>query len=963
MLPSTCRAHVIVVLALALPPALVGASWTPLANPAPGAAGVMMLLTDGTVMVQRQQGSSDFFHWMRLTPDAQGSYIKGTWTQNPIAPMSTPRFGFASHVLPNGKVWILGGEYSGTGLAENDTPTGEIYDPVANSWSPIASFPAQPDCYVGQFGGNIASGSPIMSNIVSTANWQAGWNVSGQLIPSGTTILSVDSPTQVHLSANATGGIWTALTLTFNGTGNTLSGSNVITGIASTAGWQTGWAIAGPGIPSGATIGSIDSGSQIKISANATATATGTSFTFTFRTQPSSCYGDSASMLLPGTKILAASIKALSTYIYDVASDTWSPTGSKVNSYDKEEGWVTLADGTVLTYDLPKTYQAGTGYAERYNPVTGKWSSVSPGDKTAGGSLPALSTPAMNEMGPLIRLLDDRILAIGANNHTALYTPSTNTWAAGPDISGVVGGAPLPFGADDAPAAILPNGHVIFTADAAVGITSTGSTTTGSAVVTAVPSTSQLRVGWAVSGTGIPSAATIKSIDSPSQVTLSGNATASGNGAIVFGGRFSPPAQLFDFDPASNQIAPVSPALQDNQLTTIPAYKTWMLMLPTGQLLLADNTQQLYIYTPDGTAPASLVPSVSAIAPKGTGVFTLTGSRLSGQSAGATYGDDAESDENYPIIRFTSSSGNVYYARTTNWSYIGVGAGPASQTADFTLNSSMPGGTYTITVCAAGLQSVPVSATVSQDRSSITFLPSATAVQDATSARAAIVPGQWTAIYGVALSNTTRLWGDTDFKGGTTPGSPLPTALDGVSVTIGGKPAAIYYVSPTQINLQAPANLPAGSADVVVSNNGVTAAVFPVTVVQSSPSFFYYGAGTSLFPLAVHLTAKLIGDPAISGGGVERAHPGELLLFFANGLAASQAGVVVPPAAFTPTVTVSAGTYPLAVQGAALVSAGEFQINAQLPPDIPPGLYALSLTVPGGSTATAGVTVLLPVGP
>jgi hypothetical protein len=55
---------------------------------------------------------------------------------------------------------------------------------------------------------------------------------------------------------------------------------------------------------------------------------------------------------------------------------------------------------------------------------------------------------------------------MGATGHTALYTPSTNTWAAGPDIMGTLSGNPALFAPDDAPSAILPNGHVIFTADA-----------------------------------------------------------------------------------------------------------------------------------------------------------------------------------------------------------------------------------------------------------------------------------------------------------------------------------------------------------------------------------------------------------------------------------------------------------------------------------------------------------------
>jgi len=46
---------------------------------APGGAGVMLQLTDGTIMVQN--GSSA--NWMRLTPDAAGSYINGVWTLKP----------------------------------------------------------------------------------------------------------------------------------------------------------------------------------------------------------------------------------------------------------------------------------------------------------------------------------------------------------------------------------------------------------------------------------------------------------------------------------------------------------------------------------------------------------------------------------------------------------------------------------------------------------------------------------------------------------------------------------------------------------------------------------------------------------------------------------------------------------------------------------------------------------------
>ena len=62
---------------------------------------------------------------------------------------------------------------------------------------------------------------------------------------------------------------------------------------------------------------------------------------------------------------------------------------------------------------------------------------------------------------------------------------------------------------------------------------------------------------------------------------------------------------------------------------------------------------------------------------------------------------------------------------------------------------------------------------------------SAGGVLDAAGFGKAIAPGSWVSIFGTLLSGTTRAWRDADFQAGR-----LPTALDGVSVTINGKPAA-----------------------------------------------------------------------------------------------------------------------------------------------------------------------------
>src|ERR1019366_991783 len=61
----------------------------------------------------------------------------------------------------------------------------------------------------------------------------------------------------------------------------------------------------------------------------------------------------------------------------------------------------------------------------------------------------------------------------------------------------------------------------------------TGSTTNGSAVITGLASTTSLTAGMSVTGNGIPAGATILSVNSPTSVTLSTNATATAVGVVL----------------------------------------------------------------------------------------------------------------------------------------------------------------------------------------------------------------------------------------------------------------------------------------------------------------------------------------------------------------------------------------------------------------------------------------------
>ena len=340
------------------------------------------------------------------------------------------------------------------------------------------------------------------------------------------------------------------------------------------------------------------------------------------------------------------------TYIYDAALNSWTRSGTKVYpDQSDEEGWTRISEGTIVNYDLFQSIATNGSYAEKFNPKTGTWTGISPSDGSAKGTIPQLSSVNLGyELGPSLRLQDGRVLEIGATQHNATYNPATNTWAAAPDTIGTLNGIPSPFGADDAPGAILPDGHVIFAADAgASGFTSSGSITTGSAVITNIPSTAILQVGWSVSGNGIPGGAYIVSLDSSHKVSISSPATATTHkDAISWGGTFSSPTELFDFDPSTNKIVQVTSALPDGNLFYQGSYPTRMLVLPTGQLLFSDGGSQLWVYTSPGGPNPRLRPVVREVRYLGEGKFRLSGSQLDGQSAGAAYGDDDQMDSNYP---------------------------------------------------------------------------------------------------------------------------------------------------------------------------------------------------------------------------------------------------------------------------------------------------------------------------
>jgi uncharacterized protein (TIGR03437 family) len=231
--------------------------------------------------------------------------------------------------------------------------------------------------------------------------------------------------------------------------------------------------------------------------------------------------------------------------------------------------------------------------------------------------------------------------------------------------------------------------------------------------------------------------------------------------------------------------------------------------------------------------------------------------------------------------------------------------------------------------------------------------PVITAVVDGASFRPGIVAGSWVTIQGANLSGTTRIWGDADFNSG----NLLPKNLSGVEVKMNGLPAAVYYISPTQLNVQAPAPL-SGSVTVQVTYDGVSSNTMTATAVSNAPALFAYSAGGKTYPAAVYLNGQIVGDPVSGGTAVSKARSGDRILLFGTGLATSQAGTIVAAPVVVPSaVSVTVGSAPAVVEFAGLVASGEFQINIVMP-NLPAGEYPVVVQVAGQSSQSG---VVIPV--
>ena len=156
----------------------------------------MLLLTDGSVIVHDASASLlGGVNWYRLTPDSNGKYDTPVATWAGPFPMANARQFWASGVLKDGRVFVIGGEKS----TPANTPLAELFDPQTNTWSPLPKPSPQFDFIQGDACGCILSDGRVLLGAISsnrTAIWNPADHTSNAWQEAGKAFNTLASPTK-----------------------------------------------------------------------------------------------------------------------------------------------------------------------------------------------------------------------------------------------------------------------------------------------------------------------------------------------------------------------------------------------------------------------------------------------------------------------------------------------------------------------------------------------------------------------------------------------------------------------------------------------------------------------------------------------------------------------------------------------------------------------------------------------
>jgi len=358
--------------------------------------------------------------------------------------------------------------------------------------------------------------------------------------------------------------------------------------------------------------------------------------------------GDSQSVVLADGTFMLADKMSRQAAVLDINSMTWTEVGTATKSdMNDEEGWTLLPNGKVLTMDcytdvffgLLSPYPTDPTHSEIYDPNTGNWTS-------AGSTVNTLTDPIVSETGAAILRPDGSVFAFGSQGYTSIYHYRAGVWSAGPRLPKSPQGHQ--YTAQDAPAALLPNGHVL--------------------------------------------------------IAVTGGAEPKG------GGYAGPPAAFFEFDGSKFIPEPTVPnaSIDVSGSFNLLILPTGQILATDSSKDVEIYTPDSNDYS-STWAPQIL--SYSRTLTRGL-TYSLTGMRLNGMSQGSAFGDEDQNATNYPLLRITNrATHHVIYARTHDFSSMAV-ASRVPSTMKFDVPASMETGLSTLEVVTNGIPSQPVAVLV-----------------------------------------------------------------------------------------------------------------------------------------------------------------------------------------------------------------------------------------------------------
>jgi hypothetical protein len=401
-------------------------------------------------------------------------------------------------------------------------------------------------------------------------------------------------------------------------------------------------------------------------------------------------------------------------FIYDPVANSWSAQLQEVfGSLGDSQGMV-LQDGTFAVL------HNGSTNLEVLNPATGAFTAKNPTGKRDNNS----------EENPA-PLYDGTLLAVDSAIAASFerYNPTTNTWGNAGTMpvnladTGPGSGGSIELG----PCALRPDSQVVCFSGNPSGQNALYNPATNAWSHAAT-------MDFPLSPDGVNHFAMA---DGPAAALPNGNVLALAD-VVTTTYAYNAPSHFYELSLTGNALSAVA---DTPSLSNAVAYNGRLLVLPTGEVLFTGIDTMLYTASggPSDAWRPAVTSAPSSVSPNGS--YTVSGRLFNGFSEGASYGDDAQSSTNYPLVRIkNSATGHVFYARTGNHSRMGVE--PVGSTTVVTTNFQVPanieGGASTLEVVANGIASLPAALTVSV--STLTALPRAGWVASASNTSGGDVP-------------------------------------------------------------------------------------------------------------------------------------------------------------------------------------------------------------------------------